>query len=389
MSKVEFIQEAQRFVDWSKIALAFWAKAAADPRGGYAEDLTMDGRANFDTTRRVRVQSRQAYVYAHAGYLGWFEGAKAASDQAWNFVMGPGSAGGEFIASETRWGCAHLVAGDGRLVNDMRDTYAQAFILLSGAWRYRAFQDEKALAAAVNTLEFLQENLSSDHGGWFEALPLPESTERRQNPHMHLFEAFIGLYNATQSPRFLGLADDMFRLFEMHFFDPKTGNLWEFFEPDWSLKGDGGPVEPGHMMEWAWLLAAYSEISGKDVQSYIVKLYEAAMATGYDKDLGLICDMVSLDETPIERTFRTWPQTEMIKASIARAKIEGSDAMYAAAAKGIRALFDHYLSVDVAGGWIDKVSLSGEPLSSVMPTSTFYHLFCAAAEADALMSRVS
>jgi len=386
MSKEKFIHESQRFTKWCKHALRYWAEAAADPRGGYAEDLQMDGTPNFDTVRRVRVQSRQAYVYAHAGALEWFDGAQGASDQAWNFVMGPGYAGGDFIDSKTQRGCAHLVAGDGSMVNDMRDTYAQAFVLLSGAWRYRAFQDSRSLEEAVKTIDFLNSNLSSAAGGWLETLPLPESTERRQNPHMHLFEAFIALYNATENPRFLSLADDMFHLFEAYFYDRNTSALLEFFEPDWSPKGDGGPIEPGHMMEWSWLLACYGQISGKDTHKYVIDLYEAAMKLGYNEGLRLICDVVEMNGVSPDQTFRTWPQTEMIKASIARAKIEKSDAMYSAAAEGIEALFEHYLSVEVEGGWIDKISASGERLSSVMPTSTFYHLFCAAAEADALMT---
>jgi len=218
MSKAEFLNQSERFTKWCQHALKFWASAAADPRGGYAEDLNMDGSANFETIRRVRVQSRQAYVYAHAGYLNWFEGAKPASDQA------------------------------------------------SGAWRYRAFQDQTSLDTAKQTLKFLQDNLASSAGGWFESLPLPSDPQRRQNPHMHLFEAFIALYNATKSDEFLKLADRVFELFEAHFYDKKTGVLLEFFNPDWSPYGDGGPIEPGHMMEWAWLLACYSEISGRDTR---------------------------------------------------------------------------------------------------------------------------
>jgi len=389
MSQTKFIQQSQRFSEWCKLALRYWAQIAADPRGGFAEDLQMDGTANFDTVRRVRVQSRTAYVYAHAAALNWYDGAKAASDQAWEFVIGPGSAGGDFITSKTERGCAHLVAGDGTMADDMRDTYAQAFVLLSGAWRYRAFQDSNSLAEAVKALDFLDTNLSSDAGGWLEALPLPNGTERRQNPHMHLFEAFIALYNATKNPRFLSLADDMFELFESHFYVAKTGVLLEFFEPDWSPRGDGGPIEPGHMMEWSWLLACYAQISGKDTHKYVVDLYEAAMEMGYNQDLGLICDVVEMNGESPAQTFRTWPQTEMIKASIARAQIERSDEMYLAAANGIEALFKHYLSVEIEGGWLDKISASGERLSSVMPTSTFYHLFCAAAEADALMKALN
>ena len=88
MSESQFLVASDKLTAWCKMALKFWAETAKDPRGGYAEHLHMDGQADFDHVRRVRVQSRQAYVYAHAADLGWYHGSKEASDQAWDFVVG-------------------------------------------------------------------------------------------------------------------------------------------------------------------------------------------------------------------------------------------------------------------------------------------------------------
>ena len=231
-------------------------------------------------------------------------------------------------------------------------------------------------------------NVKANNGGWLEALPKPTSLQRRQNPHMHLFEAFIALHVATENEIYLNLANDMFELFKDHFFDSETGLLLEYFNPDWSPEGDGGPTEPGHMMEWVWLLHCYSEISGWDMRQYMKTLYDNAIKYGWNDKLGLICDSVNIDSSPHSPTLRTWPQTELLKASIARAATDGSDEMYAAAAETIDALFKYYLSVPVEGGWADKLSPEGEIISTVMPTSTFYHLFCAAAEADKLARRI-
>ena len=202
------------------------------------------------------------------------------------------------------------------------------------------------------------------------------------------FEAFIALHVATENESYLSLANDMFELFENHFFDPESGVLLEYFNSDWSPEGDGGPTEPGHMMEWVWLLHCYSEISGRDMREYMTTLYDNAIKYGWNDKLGLICDSVNIDGSPHSPTLRTWPQTELLKASIARAAIDDSDEMYAAAARTIDALFKYYLSVPIEGGWVDKLSPEGEIISTVMPTSTFYHLFCAAAEADKLARRI-
>ena len=41
--------------------------------------------------------------------------------------------------------------------------------------------------------------LGADNGGYYEGHPLgdPRNALRRQNPHMHLFESFMALYDAT------------------------------------------------------------------------------------------------------------------------------------------------------------------------------------------------
>lgn len=382
MSHQHFIDSTQRFVDWCQTALKFWAETASDPKGGFAEHLHMDGTPDYEHLRRVRVQARQAYVYAHAANLGWYDNAQKACDHAWDFAVGPGSAGGEFIPSSPK-GCAHLVKGNGEMHDDMRDTYAQAFILLSGAWRYKAFGDEASLKQAEDTLSYLNNNVKAANGGWLEAMPAPKNNQRRQNPHMHLFEAFLALYEATQDNDYLNLADEMFALFEKYFFNREKNALLEFFNSDWTPKGDGGPVEPGHMMEWCWLLRVYERLSEKDMNFYANRLYQGALDYGWNEKLGLICDVTPLNGTSQKSTYRTWPQTELIKASVAQAAV-GDEAMLGSAANAIEALFKHYLSVPIRGGWADKIAQDGSMISAVMPTSTFYHLFCAAAEAEAL-----
>lgn len=382
-NEAEFLSASADFTAWCKTALAYWAQNGCDPRGGAYEHLFMDGAPDADHLRRVRVQARFVYVYAHAAELGWYEGSKSACDHVWKFLTGPGFAGGDFIREGPK-GCAHLVTGTGAMHDDMRDTYAQAFVLLSGAWRYKAFNDQKALAIAEDTLRYLDTHVKAGNGGWLEALPAPASKQRRQNPHMHLFEAFLALYELTGEAAYLARADKMFALFEAHFFDEDRKALLEFFNPDWSPENDdGGPTEPGHMMEWCWLLRVYEKLSGKNMDRYANALFEGGMYYGLNPKLGLLCDAVELDGTPSKPTLRSWPQTELIKASVAQAAA-GQSEYLKDAAKAIRALMTYYLDVPVKGGWADQLDPEGNIISKVMPTSTFYHLFCAAVEADKL-----
>ncbi|NNC37537.1 MAG: mannose-6-phosphate isomerase [Acidimicrobiales bacterium] len=371
-----------KFVDWMKQdALPFWAKAAIDPDGGVFEFLNMDGTPINDIKRRVRVQARYTYTFAHASHLGWYDG-RAESDHAWKYLLGPGSAGSENFSGAGYKGCAHLLNPDGSLHDNLRDTYAQAFVILAGAWRYMAFKDQHALSIANQTLEFLDQNLKADNGGWLEGVPA--SLPRRQNPHMHMFEALMSLYDATKDPTALERAGEIFNLFKTVFFDPERGLLLEYFDADWTPLDGGGPVEPGHMMEWVWLLREYEKRSGVDVDSYANVLYASAKRTGFSKQTGLLYDGVGLDGSIGSASFRIWPQLELIKAAIAQAKA-GQD-VQDDISNTINVLFDTYFNVDIKGGWADQFDENAQMISTNMPTSTAYHMLCAVAEVDAYLA---
>src|SRR3546814_17640066 len=88
---------------------------------------------------------------------------------------------------------------------------------------------------------------------------------------MHLFEACLVLYETGGDPRHLARAGEIFGLFRTRFFDEELGTLREFFGPAW----EGGPafgyerLDPGHMMEWVWLLSRKRGESGKGVSGRV------------------------------------------------------------------------------------------------------------------------
>jgi mannose/cellobiose epimerase-like protein (N-acyl-D-glucosamine 2-epimerase family) len=48
----------------------------------------------------------------------------------------------------------------------------------------------------------------------------------------------------------------------------------------------------------------------------------------------------------------------------------------------LKAFADHYLDRPCIGGWTDQFGEDGSVLSAYSPASTFYHVFCAIAEAN-------
>jgi len=140
------------------------------------------------------------------------------------------------------------------------------------------------------------------------------------------------------------------------------------------------------MMEWCWLIHWYSRLSGKNVTGYAESLYQTGVRIGTNNINGLIINEVHIQGKITNASSRLWPQTEYIKANIARAEA-GLLGAEEAAADMIDKLFSYFLDVPVLGGWHDERDFSGDIISNSMPSSTFYHIFCVAAEVQKYITR--
>ena len=107
-----------------------------------------------------------------------------------------------------RPGYVHRLTPDGAVLDARRDAYDHAFVLFALATVYTLDQDAQIRAEIDALLAFLDGHLRSPHGGVHEGLPV--SLPRRQNPHMHLFEALLNLWMNTREPRYLERAGRMF-----------------------------------------------------------------------------------------------------------------------------------------------------------------------------------
>jgi len=335
--------------------LAFWA-GVQEPTGAWPEELHPDGTPHSDMVRRHRVQARQVYTYALATKLEWYDGTEIVRrtvDFLWDAGRGDTP------------GLIHSLNADDSVADDRRDLYDHAFYLLALGHAEAVIGGQRERIGEV--VGFI-DGLSQPSGGYAEtpggALP------RRQNPHMHLFETFMGLH-ALGVPGMSARAEAMHRLFRRNFYD--RGTVHEFFGRDWD-KVDGA-VEPGHGCEWVWLLGLWRRLGGNVEEAVQARLYQNALLSG---DVWL-WDAVDAKGAPVWETSRLWVQTELIKAHLAMAELGVAGAAGMAAA-GIDGLLAEWLQPH--GTWIDKRGACGQRLSTSVPTSTFYHIITMAAEAE-------
>jgi mannose-6-phosphate isomerase len=357
--------------------LPFWARRGVDREyGGFHEKLDAERRPVVRDGKRAMVQARQISVFTQAALLSRLdEGAELAR------------AGFDFLVQHCRHpagGWRFRVARDGTPLDDARDLYAQAFVLYGLAWWYRLTADEAARTLAEETLTYLDGAMAHPAGGYHEGLDAegrPICGLRRQNPHMHLFESLLEWCAATGEPVWLERAKMLAALAASRFC--VGGTLREYFSGDLTPEpGEQGRlVEPGHHYEWAWLLHRYRDLSG-DVQyaALAADLYAFAEAQGVDAATGGVIDAVDKDGKPVRRSRRFWPQTEAIKAHIARFEATGDAALRSRLDRQVDALLRGHIDGAPEGGWREHVGEDGSPLVAELPASSLYHVTLAAAE---------
>ncbi|WDI30452.1 AGE family epimerase/isomerase [Hyphococcus flavus] len=371
-----FSEASNKFKRWFvDDALPLWLEQGYDnERGGFYEALNFDATPSAGRSRRVRVQTRQIHTFSQAGIRGWHNDAESLAAKGFEYFLE------KACPDNGERGCVHLIDDDGEIIDDKRDLYDQAFLLLACASRWEAAKDERAIALADQALAFLDRELASPHGGWLESdrKELP----RRQNPHMHLFEAFMALSRATGEDRFLNSAAKILNDCFPAFYDSDNGSIIEFFNDDLSGLKQNKIVEPGHIFEWVWLLSNWEELAGADFSHVRNNLYKHSAILGENPGFyGFVYDRIDIEDPNHQSNLRLWPQTEYIKASCVQGKW-GDEKAKSRSSSLMNDLFASYLNVDICGLWIDEFDPKGAPLAQGVPASILYHLFEAVTETE-------
>ena len=100
-------------------AFPFWSSVGVDPGLGFVERLDRQGRPDREVPfKRMRVQSRQIYVFCQAQALGWSGGLEAAR-QGYDFILAHGR--------RPQGGFARTLGREGGVLDPALDIYDQAF----------------------------------------------------------------------------------------------------------------------------------------------------------------------------------------------------------------------------------------------------------------------
>jgi mannose/cellobiose epimerase-like protein (N-acyl-D-glucosamine 2-epimerase family) len=370
-----------------------WLRNLPLSPGGYAESLlpTWVEDADARGERSSLAQLRLAYTFLHAAERG-LAGAEASGRAALERAN-------EIFWREDLRGWMRSADREGRPLDATVDTYDQAFGLLALSWDRSSESrggkaSEAASRRALDALAGLDE-AADPSGGYRETRNgerasklVPYPGLRRQNPHMHLLEAFLSWWRIDPEGPWRERAAAIVELLRARFLDHVTGALREYFDDSWRpAAGEPGRLlEPGHHFEWVWLLNEYRKASGDGtVAREAESLYGFAQRYGVDGD-GLAFDAVDASGKIVAGTKLLWPQTEQLKARLAMYEWKGDGTALAKARRLLSLISSSYLGAG-EGPFFNRLDREGRPLPVPTPSRVLYHVFLALVEADRVIGK--
>jgi mannose-6-phosphate isomerase len=348
-------------------AWPFWLERGVDwQRGAFHEHLDPASLQCAAPFRRLRVAARQTYVFAKAARHDVPQ-AKEAFALGLNFLQGP--------ARLPDGGFAWRFDLDNRPIDLTRDLYDHAFVLLAFSAAAEVVGTGRMRTDAVALVGHIAARFAHPAGGYRDSIP--HTQPRRQNPHMHLFEALLAACEVFGGEPFFNCASGLAALFVARLFQAKDGALPEYFDEALEPRREAGRfvTEPGHHYEWIWLLHRYETAAaamGMPMDPALTlaadSLFEFAERYCVDPSSGLVANGIWSDGTVSDGGFRLWPQTERLKAVARRRpdRIPGA----------IAALERHFAGVR-PGLWIERMDATGHAIVEPAPATSLYHLTAA------------
>nr|WP_272209658.1 AGE family epimerase/isomerase [Marinicella sp. W31]MDC2875478.1 AGE family epimerase/isomerase [Marinicella sp. W31] len=310
---------------------------------------------------RLFVQARSIYSFLSIGALGWDGNWRERSINALEHILRNGRRADGFYI--------HKFALDGSVADSRADLYDQAFMIFMFAHAGKVLDRPDLFDAAGTLMETLSAHWRHPEGGFREG-EIASTPPRRQNPHMHLFEASLSMLRATGTAYWRELAEELAGLAEACFIDPDSGALIEYFDNELRPCAETGKVvEPGHCFEWAWL---FEQRGGRGTE-ISDRLTSFARLHGIDHSRGITINEVSTDGSLRENRGRLWPQTERMKAAVARARRLGDEEEVFAICEAFDGL-QKYLDPNDRAIWYDKMKADGSFELESAPASSLYHI---------------
>ena len=269
-------------------------------------------------------------------------------------------------------------------------TYGQAFCLCAISNTYKAGIKE-AYPLIGRIYDFLEEKLwEPAHGLYVDECSNDFKVindYRGQNSNMHMTEAMLSAYEATNENKYLDKAYDLAYKITVELAKNTDGLIWEHYNKNWEVDWQYNKDDPknlykpygflpGHFAEWSKLLLILERFKPANWQLEVAELlFDNAMKCAWDEKNGGINYSFDRGSRILDTDRYYWVLAETIAASAILALRTNKDQYWDIYNKCWE--YSYYYFFDKKhGGWFRILSLDKKPLSDKKspPGKSDYHV---------------
>lgn len=363
--------------------IPFWTGLKDEENGGYYGYMGYDLAIDTHYEKGCILNSRILWFFSNA-YMLFGEGhLKEAAEHAYKFLK-------DCCIDKENGGVYWSVTYNGKISDDTKHTYNQAFAIYALSSYYDAVKDEEALKIAGELFNLIEEKCTDEYG-YLEAFSrtfepagndkLSENgvmADKTMNTLLHVFEAYTEYYRVSHNEKAAARLRFMLDVFKNNVYNEKLGRQEVFFDQKYTPLID--LYSYGHDIETAWLLDRGLEVLGDNRYIEMFALVTHALAENIYNRAFVNGSVLNEAENGVNDTTRIWwVQAESIVGFINEGmKIPGTEesSKYFKAAEALWEYIKEFL-IDKREGseWFWSVNADGEPCQKpiVEPWKCPYH----------------
>jgi len=350
--------------------LEYWKKFGLEKEGkGFYGAVDLDNKPVLSANKTCVLNARILWTYAAAAKAYPGKAYEEMAHLAYKVVT-------EDFEDKEFGGFYMELSSSNEVVNDIKHTYAQAFVIYALSKYYEFNPKEEVMKMIQDFFYFLDDiTKDPDNPGYRESFTrnwqiyeenrMADNNEpKSMNTHLHVLEAYAAVYKVWKGEVVRKRLTELLQIF-IHKIIRETGHLGVFFTSGMEETEDSkGICSFGHDIEGSWLIWEAAEILGdqqilREMKPLSMKMADAVLRVGVDKDGGLF-----LESTRFGSHVRTnkhwWLQAENLVGFVNMYQLK-NEQKYWDTVKLAWDFIDRYVIDHEGGEWYTKVNRLGVP----------------------------
>lgn len=350
--------------------LNFWKTYAVEKnRNGFYGAVDLENLPVLDAKKSCVLNARILWTFSAAASFLNDQNYKELADLAYHVII-------EKFADPVNGGFFMELTADNQVSNDMKHTYAQAFVLYALCKYYECNKSPKVFQIIKDFFLLIEKNTKDQRNpgyleaftcGWepiFENRMADNNEPKSMNTHLHLLEAYTGLYQIWKDDQLKQKLVDLLMIFFIKIIR-HNGHLGIFFNDSFQETNPSSSIcSFGHDIEASWLLwEAVNVLDNKELISnfkpLVIRMVDVVEREGVDKDGGLFLESYRFG-SHIRTNKHWWLQAENLVGFMNVYSLTGKSTYWETVKLTWQFIHDHVIDHD-NGEWFTKVNRNGDP----------------------------